>query len=426
VRDGNASGWSQADLSRISHRARPLGKVCCFDDQRNPEFAMRQITTDLLTRLLSNNEPPCISLYQPTHRHHPENQQDPIRFRNLLIEMESSLQQKYSTGELRDLLDQFQALARDEGFWNHRTDGLAILGCPGQFQIFDLQQSVAELLVVADSFHTKPLLRALQSTDRYQVLALNRHEAKLYEGNRYALDPIELTNVSATITEVLGEELTEQHLTVASYGAGASRAAGGGVTPSIHGHGDKKDEVDGDRERFFRSIDQAILEHHSRPSGLPLMLASLPENHSPFHKVSHNPFLMAEGIQGNPEAMSLDQLRAEAWKIVEPVYTQRLAKLVDDYQLAQSRQLGSDDLVPIVQAGVTGRVGMLLVEGDRQIPGKIDRATGQIQTGDLSDPDLDDLLDDLAELVLQMKGDVVVVPAERMPTSSGVAAIYRY
>jgi len=40
---------------------------------------------------------------------------------------------------------------------------------------------------VADSFHTKPLLRVLQSADRYQILALNRHEAKLYEGNRYFL-----------------------------------------------------------------------------------------------------------------------------------------------------------------------------------------------------------------------------------------------
>ena len=31
--------------------------------------------------------PPCISLYQPTHRRHPDNQQDPIRFRNLVTEV---------------------------------------------------------------------------------------------------------------------------------------------------------------------------------------------------------------------------------------------------------------------------------------------------------------------------------------------------
>ncbi|MDQ3776773.1 MAG: hypothetical protein M3461_21710 [Pseudomonadota bacterium] len=387
---------------------------------------MRQLSTDQLTALLADHQPPCISLYQPTYRHHPENQQDPIRYRNLLREMENSLGQKYPTREVRTLLEKFQALARDDRFWNARTDGLAILSSPGKFQIFELQRTVPELLVVADSYHTKPLLRVLQSADRYQILALSRHEAKLYEGNRYALDPVELTNVPSTITEALGNELTEQHTTVASYGAGAARAACGGATPSIHAHGDKADEVDIDRDRFFRFIDRAILEHHSRPSGLPLMLATLTEYHAPFHKISHNPFLMADGIMMNPEALSLDQLRAEAWQKVEPLYLKRLANLVESYQVALSRQLGSDDLAQVAQATMAGRVGTLLVENDRQIPGKIDRATGQIQTGELSDPEVDDMLDDLAELVLQMKGEVVVVPAERMPSTTGAVAIYRF
>ena len=46
--------------------------------------------------------------------------------------------------------------------------------------------------------------------------------------------------------------------------------------------------------------------------------------------------------------------------------------------------------------------------------------------GDLSDPTVEDALDDLAETVLRMKGTVVVVPAERMPMPTGVAAAYRY
>lgn len=387
---------------------------------------MRQLTTDHFLGLLADHEPPCISLYQPTHRHHPDNQQDPIRYRNLLAEMENSLRQKFPTREARTLLEKFQALARDDLFWNHRTDGLAILSSPGNFQIFELQRPVRELLVVADNFHTKPLLRVLQSADRYQILALNRHEAKLYEGNRYALDPVELTNLPATITEALGEELTEQHLTVASYGAGAARAAGGGATPSIHAHGDKKDEVDIDRDRFFRVIDRGILEHHSRPSGLPLMLATLTEYHAPFRAVSQNPFLMAHGIMMNPDALSLDALRATAWEIVEPVYLDRLSKLVESYRIACSRQMGSDDLAQVAQAVTAGRVGTLLVEDDRQIPGKIDRATGLIQPGNLSNPEVGDVLDDLAETVLRMKGEVVVVPAERMPSTTGAAATYRF
>jgi hypothetical protein len=39
---------------------------------------------------------------------------------------------------------------------------------------------------------------------------------------------------------------------------------------------------------------------------------------------------------------------------------------------------------------------------------------------------VDDLLDDIAELVLRKGGEVVVVPSEKMPTPAGVAAIYRF
>ena len=170
---------------------------------------MRQVTAADLIAILGDREPPHISLYQPTHRRHPENQQDPIRFRNLLKEMEESLRKKYATRDVRALLERFQELARDEQFWNHRTDGLAILSSLSQFQVFELQRPVRELLVVADSFYTKPLMRILQSADRYQILCLSRHEVRLFEGNRDALDAVNLRGVPATITEALGDQLTE-------------------------------------------------------------------------------------------------------------------------------------------------------------------------------------------------------------------------
>lgn len=384
---------------------------------------MSHFTPDHLTALLAAHEPPCISLYMPTHRFDAGNQQDPIRYRNLLKEMETSLCLKYPTREVRPLLEKFEALAHDESFWNHRTVGLAILSSRDTFDVFELQRTVKTLLVIADTFHTKPLQRALQAADRYQILGLNRHEAKLYEGNRDELNEVELgDSVPETIKEALGDELTEPHATVASYGMGA----GGGGLAMHHGHGQKRDEVEIDDDRFFRAIDRAILEHHSRPTCLPLMLAALPEHHDLFHKVSHNPFLMSEGIMMNTDALDLDQLRAEAWRIVEPAYLQRLAKLINDFQVAHSRNLGSDDLPQIAEAAIAGRVGTLLVEDDRQIPGRINRETGEIGSADLADPEVDDVLDDLAEISLRMKGEVVVVSADQMPSKSGVAAIYRF
>ena len=379
-------------------------------------------TSESLAKLAAVQQSPSLSLYQTTHRCHPENQQDPIRFHNLVKELETSLRQKYPAAETRFLLEPFEALAHDHDFWTHTLDGLAVLGGPGLFQVFQLQRPVAELAIVADSFHTKPLRRFLQSVDRYQVLGLSLGTIQLFEGNRNALDEIDpAPGVPRTVTAALGDELTAPHSTVASYGG-----LGQGSMPMHHGHGGKKDEVQIGAERFFRAVDRAVLEHHSQPSGLPLILAALPEHHRLFRQVSQNPLLMAEGLTINPDALSLDELRDRAWHVAEAQYQARLATLADEFAVAKSNGLGSDDLVQVAQAAAAGRVTTLLIESDRQIAGRLDGATGRVKVADLSNPQVDDLLDDLGELVEETGGQVLVIPAERMPAGTGVAAIYRY
>lgn len=380
------------------------------------------LTTESLAELASVHETPCLSLYQQTHRHRPENQLDPIGFRNLVKELETSLRQKYPADKTRLILKPFEALAQDHVFWDHTLDGLAVLGGPSLFRVFRFQRPVDELAVVGDSFHTKPLRRFMQSVRRYQVLGLSLRKIQLFEGNGDSLDEIDpAPGVPRTITEALGDELTEPYRTVTSHGG-----VGGTSTPIHHGHGAKKDEIEIDADRFFRAVDRAVLEHHSRPSGLPLMLATLPEHHHLFHKVSRNPFLMAEGLTINPDILPIDELRGRAWQIVEPQYQEQMAKLADEFAAAKSKGLGSDDLEEVAQAAVAGRVGTLLVESDRQIPGRLDAATGRVEVADLSHPHVDDLLDDLGDLVGKMGGRVLVIPAERMPGKTGLAATYRY
>jgi hypothetical protein len=371
--------------------------------------------------LLRPHEAPCLSLYQPTHRHHPDNEQDPIRFRNLTRVIEEELRRSYSTRELRPLLEPFYALADDRDFWNHALDGLAVLGAPGMFRFYRLQRPVKELAVVAESFHTKPLMRIIQSADRYQILGLNRKEVKLFEGNRDAVDEVELDErVPQTITDALGEELTDAHLVV------APRATGVGRTPIRQGTGTKADEVDSDTERFFRAVDRGVLEYHSKPSGLPLILAALPEHHALFRRVSHNPMLAPEGIDIHPDALGGDGLRERAWRLVAPYYLQRLQALVEQFMAAKAKGVAEDDLARVAEAAVEHRIATLLIDADRHIRGRFDPATGRIELADTGDPLMDDLLDDLGEHVLKTGGEVVVVPAERMPVRTGVAAIYRY
>ncbi|AMV37310.1 hypothetical protein [Planctomyces sp. SH-PL62] len=369
---------------------------------------------------LDTQEAPCLSLYQPTHRSHPDNQQDPIRFRNLLRSLEDSLKREPAAKDVQALLNPFRKLAEDADFWNRTNEGLVALGAPGLFRVYRLQRPVRELAVVAESFHIKPLLRILQSADRYHVLGLSRQGVQLFEGNRDALDPVQLSpDAERGISEAVSTDKKEPHVQVWTFGAGPGPA---GVR---HGHASAADVADQDAERIFRAVDRAILENETRPSGLPLLLVALPENQALFRRISRNPLLIDQGIEINSDALSIEELRDRAWKAVEPYYLARLARLVDLFGLAQSRDLGGADLAQVMRAAVAGRVATLLIEADRKVPGRVDPATGAIEFHDLADPTVDDLLDDLGELVLKYGGQVLVVPSDRMPTRSGLAAIYR-
>jgi Bacterial archaeo-eukaryotic release factor family 3 len=380
------------------------------------------LTPQALAELKTLVAPPCLSLYQPTHRSHPDNQQDLLRFRQGVEALTTSLRQLHSAEDTQALIEPFEALAADADFWNHTLDGLAVLGGAGLFRVFVLPRTVAELAVVADSFHTKPLRRFLQSAGRYQVLGLSRTGIRLFEGDRDAIAEIALApGVPGTIDDALGEELTEPHHTVSSHGG-----IGSAKSPMHHGQGGKKDEVDKDTERFFRAVDRAVDEHCSKPSGLPLILAALPEHHHLFRKVSHNPLLLETGIDVSPDALKPERLLERAWLAVEPQYQAEQARWTGEFGAASARGLGSDDLADVARAAAEGRVGTLLIEAERQIGGRLDGVSGSIIAADLENPRIDDLLDDLGELVEQMGGQVHVLPADRMPSSSGLAATYRH
>jgi stalled ribosome rescue protein Dom34 len=128
----------------------------------------------------------------------------------------------------------------------------------------------------------------------------------------------------------------------------------------------------------------------------------------------------------NPDSLTVDELRQRAWQVVEPQYQSRLAALADEFMAAKSNGLGSDDLEQVAQAAAAGRVSTLLIEADRRIAGRLDGVTGRIEIADLSHPQVDDLLDDLGELVSEMGGRVMVIPAGQMPGQTGLAATYRH
>lgn len=386
---------------------------------------MQQLNMNDIQNLLAKQDGPCLSLYQSTHRSHPENAQDQIRYKNLVKELEQSLNSTYPAKEYSALLKPFHDLAENNDFWQHTLDGLAILASKDQFKVFHLQRNTPDFAVVSDSWHLKPLLRQIQTQDRYQVMCLSRSHVQVFEGNRDELDHVVVDEeFPDTVEKALGTEFTDSFQQVASYGLGPAARPGMAMH---HGQGARSDAIEGDIERFFRIVDKAVHERISKNSHLPLLLVTLSEYQGIFRKLSNNPMLLDQGLSIDPTALTVDQLRQKSWELMEPLAAKRAQEAVARFHQAHGTGLANSDLDRTLAAILDGRVDTLLVDADKRIAGRVLLEERQVElTADFSAPDVEDILDDLAEMVLSRGGKVMVIPSEFMPTDSGLASIYRY
>ncbi|PPK99116.1 hypothetical protein SAMN05444682_11529 [Parapedobacter indicus] len=369
------------------------------------------------------HEGPVFSVYMPTHRTHPDNAQDPEMFRKLVEQFDSIKAEYIRDKGIQSIFSNFEALADDYRFWQHTKDGLAVFATRDSFDVYRLHTPVQPLAIAADSAHTKPLLKYLQSSDRYHVLVLSTNTAQLFEGDRYQLDEINLSQeeVPESMIDALDHELRDLHATLAAY-----HTATGEKWDVAQNHGLKKTDVDNDIEQFFRAVDRGVMARYSTPTRLPLILASLPEHQHLFRRLSRNRQLLEEGIKINAAALPKEALRDAAWQVFEPYYNKRLNHIIGEYRQATTKGMGADQLEEVVKDAFDGKVATLLLEENRIIRGRIvDRDNVQYDTDETLGA-VDDVLDDLAELVLRQGGEVWVIPKDKMPSETGAASINRF
>ena len=378
---------------------------------------MALFTRGNLQTLLASHPTPCISLFMPTHVHHPGTEQDPIRFKNLLKSAESLLHERYVRAGVQDLLEPLANLS-EPWFWRYQMHGLALFRSRGLLAIHRLPMRLPELVVVADSFHVKPLLRFLQTNQRYLVLALSQKQVSLYEGTPYTLDPVDLADLPTSMAETLGVEAREPFLNV--------RTVGKGRTPVFHGHGAPDAAHKDELVRFFRVIDKALWGI-LREEQIPLILAGVDYYLPIYREVSRYPYLGANGLSGNFDAASPDELYEKVRPLAVELLGEREDEALAAYASEDARGLTSADLATIARLSVQGRVRRLLLAEGVHVWGNLDRVSGEFRRSQAQqDTRDDDILDDLAELVLARGGDILVLPAPKMPHQAAVAALLRW
>jgi hypothetical protein len=189
------------------------------------------------------------------------------------------------------------------------------------------------------------------------------------------------------------------------------------------------DKRDSQLSRYFRRLDEALIEHHLDVSheGLPLMLAALPEYHHFFREQTRYPHLLDVAIRRDPfkdlDHAGLVALAAETY---HPVNLQQAADFRDRFGGAKAHEQASDQLQEIARQAVFGRIETLMLDLEFRVGGRLAPGTGEVTPAEISDPATDDLTDDIAETVLKNSGTVMIVGRNELPTATRIAAIYRF
>jgi hypothetical protein len=388
-----------------------------------------RLQMDLLNRtdlqeLIEQTAEWCISLYMPVHPIGSEQQQNPIRLKNLLTRVKKDLSESgLRRPDIEALVQTAEELLLDPDFWQHQSEGLAVFLSNNFSRAFRLPAKFEELLIIANNFHIKPLLPLLSTEGKFYILAINLNGIRLFLATRDTINEIELTGTRISMEEALWMDEPEKRLDMHTAASSSGKGTGSAI---FHGQG-IRDEDKTNILRFFRYFDQELnplLADKSIlmiPAGVDYLLPL-------YREANTYNNLLKEELTGAPEKLPIKELHQRAWQIIEPIFRKRQQHAIQQFEELNGQQshLAASDLDTVVKAARFGQVGTLFVPLGIQKWGRYDPENNKVLQEPEPTPENDDLLDFAAIHTILNSGQVYAVQPEELPGNGELAAILRY
>jgi hypothetical protein len=360
-----------------------------------------------IAALLDERDSASVSIYLPTSPLPQDADADRLEFKNLaadaVAQLEAAGADRAAVAGVREHADD---LLDDDEFWTRMASSLAAFVTPDGVRTFRLPNRLTSMVEVSDRMHLKPLLRSVTFPQAAVVLALAQGSVRLIEVARdVPPEEIPVADLPSDVASAVGK---------ASIG---DRTAAG----RIQGSEGQKVRM----RQFARLVDRAI-----RPVvaglGVPLILAGAEPLASIYRSVNSYPGLADEGIAGNPEGASDQDLADAARAVLDRLYSAELAEVRGLFEARVSQGRGATDLTDVARAATFGAVDTLLVDIDQAVPGFVDEESGAVTLDDGDDAANYGVVDELARRVLLSGGRVLALRSDDIPGETATAAILRY
>ena len=247
--------------------------------------------------------------------------------------------------------------------------GLIVFFSPNEVGYLRVQTSINDLVVVADSFHIKPLLRIKNNERGFFLVTMSAKAVNVFvetNGHLYRLETYRNIDTLEGSKKIAPKDFL------------------------VH--------TSNELNKMFATY------------RFPIILAGVKEYLGLMRNSLEHSMILEESITGNVEKIKADNLRQRSFEILVPYYKEKELEAVQELNTAVKKNHAITYIEDIAVSAVYGKVKKLFVVENKQIWGAVNKLTGEVfifpkQTNSHDD----DILDDICQIVLARGGEVVVL-----------------
>ena len=374
-----------------------------------------------LEDLANHNQSESISVVMPTQQSGRQVQQNAIRFKNLLNEVVARFvsmgTSEHAAEERIAALREYQ---RDNNFWQHQSEGLALYFCDGQVSTLHLQHAPEPMVTIADHYFITPVAADSSKSQPSSVLTVTWEEAKLYDSVQGRLEPHDCKQFPVGIRDVVLPPDAEEQLQVRTRGGGGNGMDAG----MFHGQGEGEQMIESDRKRFLAEVGRRLEDVFNRSLDNLIIIGT---DEVIGHLKATTELSKAKTLTASPASMDQNQLSKRVEEFVSGEPDVGCADRIEHLGNAIAHGKGSKDLTEIIRAALEGRVSDLFINPHQRIWGcwNADTQTASIVEEQSNNGTSVELVN-LAVVLSLRTGAQVVASIDSQLGQEPAAAIFRY
>lgn len=308
-----------------------------------------------------------------------------VRLQRMLKEAELTLKSTLPVREANIIWDQFKKLHPVEIVRSTKMS-VAFFATEDFAGYLFVPFTVVENVVVARSLHLKPIINWVNSNDQFYLVTLSSKKCRLIKGDSFTMEEVSIITMPTDIVE-------EKH---------------------------KNKNVNKTKKNLFLKRAEEQFFPFLKDNKYPIILSGVQELQEIYLKYNRDPDILSNRINGNVDKESFEELHAECLEILKERLFFKVQSVLAKYSELKPYGKVLEDLNQITIAAIQGKIKDLIISDDKFIWGRLDKKSGEIESfinKNIAIPE-DDVLDDLAEIVMARGGNVVLCKHSELPTES--------